>query len=76
MGSVELEIEFENYNMKESVMLRSLFNIVDTRSAYNGVIGIPIIWKLEVVISIHYLVIKILTLGKIITIRGYQEVAK
>ena len=57
-------------------MIRSLFNIVDTRLAYNGVVGRPILWKLEVVTSIRHLVMKILVLGKIITIKGGQEVAK
>ena len=38
MGSIKLEVEFGNRNIKESVMIKTLFNVVDTRLAYNGVI--------------------------------------
>ena len=76
MGSIELEVEFGNCNIKKNVILRSLFNIVDTRLAYNGVIGRPILWKLVAITSIRYLVMKILILKKIITIKRDQEVAK
>ena len=76
MGSIELEIEFGNHNTKETMIIKSLFNIVDTHLAYNSVIGRPILWKLGAVTSIRHLVMKIPTPGKVITIQGDQEVAK
>ena len=43
MGSIKLKVEFGNRNTKENVILKSLFDIEDTRLAYNGVIGRPIL---------------------------------
>ena len=49
---------------------------MDTRLAYNRVIGKHILWKLGAVTSIRYLVMKIPTQEKVIIIKGDQEVAK
>ena len=76
MGSIELEIEFGNHNTKETMIIKSLFNIVDTHLAYNSVIGRPILWKLGAVTSIRHLVMKIPAPRKVITIQGDQEVVK
>ena len=59
MGSIELEVEFRDRKTKETVMIKTLFNIVDTCLAYNGVIGRLILWKLGAVTSIRHLVMKI-----------------
>ena len=76
MGSVELDVELGERDSQEHLTVRALFNIVDTRLAYNGVIGRPILWETNIATSIRYLVMKIPTQGWIITIRGYQNIAK
>ena len=43
MGSVELNIELEDRDSYEHFTIKALFNIVDTRLAYNRVIKRPIL---------------------------------
>ena len=59
MGSVELDIEFGNQDSKEHILLKSLFNIVDTRLAYNRDIRRLILWEKITVTSSRYLTMKI-----------------
>ena len=76
VGTVELEIELGNQNSQEHLTIKSLFNIIDTRLAYNGVIRRPILWETNAVISIRYLTMKIPIPGQVITIKGDQKIAK
>ena len=63
MGSVELDIELGDHDSQAYLTIKSLFNIVDTRLAYNGVIRRPILWETNAIISIGYLIMKISILG-------------
>ncbi|KAL2471355.1 Uncharacterized protein Adt_39491 [Abeliophyllum distichum] len=52
------------------------FLVVDTRSAYHGVLGWPTFKDLQAVISIHHLVMKFPTPGGIAKVRSNQTEAR
>ena len=59
MGVVELIIKFSDREMRDTKTVKSLFNIVDLPLTYNGIIGRPILYTIDVAISIRRLSIKI-----------------
>ena len=59
MGVAELTIEFGNRETKDTKTDRSLFNIVDLPFAYNGIIGRPILYKIDAATSVRRLLMKI-----------------
>ena len=52
IGVVELIIEFGDRGTKDTKIVRSLFNIMDLPLAYNGIIGRPILYEIDVATSI------------------------
>ena len=59
MGVAELTIEFGDWEARDTKTVKSLFNIVDLPLTYNGIIGRPILYEIDIAISIRRLSMKI-----------------
>ena len=59
MGVAELTIEFGDQRTRDTKIVKSLFNIVDLPLTYNGIIGRPILYEIDVAMSIRRLSMKI-----------------
>ena len=53
MGVAELTIEFGDRKIKDTKIVRSLFNIVDLPLAYNDIIGRPILYEIDAATSVR-----------------------
>ena len=53
MGMAELTIEFGDREIRDTKIVKSLFNIIDLLLAYNGIIGRPILYEIDAVTSIR-----------------------
>ena len=76
MGVAELTIEFGDRETKDTKTVRSLFNIVDLPLAYNGIIGRPILYEIDVATSIRRLTMKIPLDNRVITILEDQTMSQ
>ena len=59
MGVAKLIIEFGDRETKDTKTVKSLFNIVGLPLAYNGIIGRPILYKIDAATSVKRLSMKI-----------------
>ena len=76
MGVAELTIEFGDRETKYTKTAKSLFNIIDLPLTYNGIIGRPILYEIDVATSIRRLSIKIPLEDRVITILRDQIMAQ
>ena len=76
MGMAELTIEFGDQKTRDTKIVKSLFNIVNLPLAYNGIIGRPILYKIDAVTSIRRLSMKIPLEDRVITILRDQTMAQ
>ena len=53
MGVTELMIEFGDREIRDTKTVKSLFNIMDLLLTYNGIIGRPILYKIDATTSIR-----------------------
>ena len=59
MGMAELTVKFGDREIGNTKTVKSLFNIVDLPLTYNGIIGRPILYEIDVATSIRRLTMKI-----------------
>ena len=76
MEMAELTVEFGNSEIGDTKTVKSLFNIVDLPLTYNGIIGRPILYKIDTTTSIRWLTMKIPLEDRVITILGDQIMAQ
>ena len=53
MGIAVLTIEFGDHEIRDTKIVKSLFNIVDLPLTYNGIIGRPILYEIDAATSIR-----------------------
>ena len=53
MGMAELTVKFGDRETRETNTVKSLFNIIDLPLTYNDIIGRPILYEIDAVISIR-----------------------
>ena len=76
MGMVELIIKFDDHETRDTKTVKFLFNIIDLPLTYNGIIGRPILYEIDVATSIRWLSMKIPLEDRVITILGDQTMAQ
>ena len=59
IGMAELTVKFGDHETRDTKTVKSLFNIVDLPRTYNGIIGRPILYEIDVATSIRRLSMKI-----------------
>ena len=72
MSVAELTIEFGDREIRDTKTIKSLFNIVDLPLTYNDIIGRPILYEIDVAMSIRRLSMKIPLEDRVIIILGDQ----
>ena len=76
MGVAELTIEFGNREIRDTKIVKSMFNIVDLPLAYNGIIGRLILYEIDTATIIRRLSMKIPLEDQVITILRDQSMAQ